>query len=392
VVTFEQKDKQEELDAVESITDRILPLEDKYDDTPEPGANGLYGLELNDGLTEAEMKVASFYALLSRGVMIVHGNPGCGKGVFGTFIAWKLRRFFKSKRVLLDYSPRRLFDYGYYNNQYEMFNADVMMKEIKKMGDTAGKVINSGEDADLKDTELADVKDLTKKWANDNKLKFVECILEWDELKRYFHNRRPHNPLGVMGSNIISVWRHLGMLVLGMCPNIREIDSNGFLQYVTHEVRPDWCSKPKIDTTLCRIRRKSHVSFDGIIKFETKPRGLFVNGGKPRPEIGVQLINPELANGNQEKRIVEFLQDSKLNKRNNILGFCEGLSNLNEIAEAIDEDIDECKFRLLAMNGIYKEDDPNRFVSKGAIQCKKVFDLYNSKDIKNLNPRLKMEE
>ena len=133
MITQEQKERIEEsLDTehIEELAEDSIKYgeyEGLYDETPEPGANGLYGLELNDGLTDLEMQFAERLAFLCRGVMIVHGQPGCGKGTFGTYLAWKIRRIFKGKRVLLDYMPKKLFDYDYDNNRYKYFNADMMM-------------------------------------------------------------------------------------------------------------------------------------------------------------------------------------------------------------------------------------------------------------------------
>ena len=371
MVTSEQKERNQEIQDVESV-------EDLYDETPEAGVNGLYGLELNDGLTELEMLIAPRYALLSRGVMIVHGNPGCGKGVFGAYIAWKLRRFFKDKKVLLDYKPRRVFDYSYDANRYTLFDADFMMREIGKM---AAKVDGKKVEADekLEGDELKSFDKLAKDWRLKNEIMFMNAIWEMDELKRYLHNRNPHNRLGKMSSNVVSVWRHLGLLCLGMCPNIREIDVNGFLQYVTHEVKPEWCATRK-DTTICRIRRKSHVGTDGVIKFESKPYALFIDGGKPRPEIGVQLMRPDFPLGVPEKRIIDVLQSK------------EGFANLNEISDATDEEINECRNRIISMNGKWIEDEPTHYNFNASIQCKNIFSLYNSKDLKNLNPKLNRNE
>lgn len=356
------------------------PDDDMYDETPEAGVNGLYGLELNDGLTEAEMLIAPRYALLCRGVMIVHGQPGCGKGVFGAYMAWKLRRMFAQKKALLDYKPRKLFDYGYEQNRYVLFNAEFMMREVNKMAVKAGGKKYTDPDANLDKDDKIKIDSIARDWRKTHEVLLMHGIQELDELKRYLHNRNPNNPMGKMISNIVSVWRHLDLLVLGMCPNIQEIDVKGFLQYVTHEVRPEWCVSRK-NTTLCRIRRKSHVGNGGVIKFETKPYPLFVDGGKPRPEIGVQVNNYNVTMGEPEKRIVDFLRSKG------------GFANLNEISEAIGEELNECDERLKFMHGLFRYGGDVLEKAKAPIQCKCLYDVYNSQDFKNLQPKMgKTEE
>jgi hypothetical protein len=161
-----------------------------------------------------------------------------------------------------------------------------------------------------------------------------------------------------------------------MCPNINEIDWNGFLQYVTHEVRPEWCTRWKPHTSKCIIRRKSHVSPNGVVKFETKPYPLFINGGRPRPEIGVQLLDGELALDEPEQRIIEVLKSKG------------GFANLNEISDLTGEEINECRLRLLSMHGKYPSPNRALYNVNASLACKCVFNLFNSLDYKNLNPKM----
>jgi hypothetical protein len=381
VLSQRQKDLIEE----DEDTNQLLGLSDNYDTTPDAGVDGLYGMELNDGLTESEMMFASRLALLSRGVMIVHGTPGCGKGVFANYLTWKIRRIFKGRKVILDYHPKPPFDYGYYkSNPYKYFDGTVMMQEIRKMAVEAGDRVeedDTGEAELKKKDEKTKFEQIAKDWSKSHETVLKNAIQVQDELKRIFHNRRPNNKLGMMESNIVSVWRHLGLLHIGMCPNIKEIDINGYLQYVTHEVKPEWChSFGKKDKTLCRIRRKASVGVNGVVQFESKPYSLFVDGARPRPEIGVQLMRTDLVMGEPEKRIVDILQDRK------------GYANLNVISRITDEDINECSARLIYMHGKYIEEERGKWVFTQPIKCMRIYDIYDSKDMKNLNPKLSKSE
>jgi hypothetical protein len=188
--------------------------EGNYDETPEAGANGLYGLELNDGLTDLEMQFAERLAVLMRGVMIVHGQPGCGKGTYGSYIAWKGRRIFKNKKVILDYQPRILFDYGYDDNRYKYFNAELMMDEVDRMAQKADAPLPRTLEANLKAKDEEAARVLASTWAKTKgEVLMRDSIWELDELKRYLHNRHPNNRVGIQIGYIIAVWRHLDYFV-----------------------------------------------------------------------------------------------------------------------------------------------------------------------------------
>lgn len=375
----EEKDNTDDIERLMEDTEKnpFASYEGEYDETPEPGVNGLYGLVLNDGLTDLEMQFAERLAFLNRGVMIVHGQPGCGKGVFGNYIGWKSRRIFADKKVILDFRPRKLFDYGYDNNRYKFFDAELMMDEVDRMAMQVDKKLTRDADEELRGKDAEQARNLAEKWAKTRgEVLMKDSVWELDELKRYLHNRRPNNRVGMQISAILAVWRHLRLLCLGMCPNIKEIDWNGFLQYVTHEVRPEWCTRWKPHTTKCTIRRKSHVSTNGVVKFESKPYHLFVNGGRPRPEIGVQLLHDDLELDEPEQRVVDVLK------------YKGGFANLNEIADLTGEEINECRQRLLTMHGKYPGVGNSMFNPEAPIACKNVFSIYNSLDYKNLNPTM----
>jgi hypothetical protein len=388
--TTEQLERQEENEESEQLEDLAEDIvknpfskyEGHYDESPEAGEDGLYGLRLADGLTDLEMQFAERLATISRGVMITHGNMGCGKGVFATYISWKMRRIF-SRRVILDYEARRTFDYGFDNNRFKFFGVEMMMDEVDRMADKAEdrKGLTRDVEAQLHGIEKEAAQLLAQKWADSQgKVLMNDAVWVLDELKRYLHNRRPNNRVGMQISAILTQWRHLGLLCIGMCPNIDEIDYNGFLQYTNYEVRPRWCTRWKPHTTKCIIRRKTSVSNNGVVMFDSKPYVLFVNGGRPRPEIGVKLIDANLPQDEPEQLVIDCLEEHG------------GFANLNEISDYTGEEINECKYRLLKMHGKYPTNNKLLFNPDKAIACSNVFNLYNSRDYKNLNPKMKNEE
>lgn len=258
-------------------------ISDLYDNTSTE--TGLYNLELNnEELTERDIQEATWLAQkgLVRGVMLVTGPPGAGKGLFGTVMAWKLRRYFKDRRILLDYKPKPLFDENAIE-PYTLFNGDFMLEELNKMAKASGTESVSKEYSKEK---ISKVRELSEVWTNTQGAVLLKnAVLGLDELKRYFHNRRPMNTLGVLMGHIVTQWRHLDLLIIGMTPYKREIDAISFLPYVTHWVRCSW-SMTRPDTTDAQVYRARFVGTTGIFEAVGKPITIHIDGGKAREELG----------------------------------------------------------------------------------------------------------
>lgn len=383
MLSTRQKSLQQELDDIGQV--RELQL-DRYDSTPSAGRDGLYGLELNDGLTEEEMKIAPMYALFRNGLLIVTGDCGSGKGVFSNHLSWRTRRFFRNRKVLLDYLPKPTFDYGFEPNPFFLFNWEFLQSQISSMAVQSGtvKLQTNIKTIDEKEKLSGDAKEAyalaVEQWRKKNEVLMQNCVMVLDEFKRYVHNRQPTSKINITFGNIISVWRHLNMLILGMCPNIDEIDYNSAKFYMTHHVKCSWMQERK-DTTRAKFYRKKSVSANGIVNVEKKPFVINVNGSKPRPEIEVELVRPDLAFGIPERRITDYMKSLPDTVRD---GRKCKVSNLNRIAIATGEDLNECNVRLLSMHGKWAENDFGQEEFNNIVKCKGYFDVYNSQNFANL--------
>lgn len=258
-------------------------LSEHYD--TEDMSGGLYDVELNEGLSEAEIKEAEAFERLglTRGVMLVTGAPGAGKGLFGTVLAWKIRRYFKGKRCLLDYKPKPLFDADVIE-PYTLFNGDFLMSQVKNMAEAVEVSVDS--EAALNKQQADKAAKIAQSWIEDQGAVLLQNgVLALDELKRYFHNRRPMNTLGIIMGYIVTIWRHLDLLIIGMTPYKKEIDQFSFLPYVTHWVRCEWnVSRP--NTTTARIFRARFVGATGVFETVGKPISITLNGNEPRESLG----------------------------------------------------------------------------------------------------------
>lgn len=257
----------------------------------EAGAkDNLYDSPLNAGLEDWEIAEAEKLETLSRGLMLVTGKPGGGKGLFGNTLAWKLRRYYKNRRVLLDYRPRKAFDmFAPEDNKYFLFNSPFMQEQLAAMAKAAGTdITDETVDKKLKGKQLDKIalstNELAEQWTKRNEVMLLGGVMVLDEFKRYFHNRRPHNPYGILLGHIVAQWRHLDLLMIGMTPLRREVDAISCLPYVTHHVKCSW--NGKLDAAEARVFRVSYVGKKGVMEITGRPIKLIVDGKKPRPQLG----------------------------------------------------------------------------------------------------------
>lgn len=238
---------------------------------------------LRDGLTWKQKKDAEFLYTVSRGVMLVTGEPGGGKDLFSTGIS-ALNKAYFGRRILLDFLPKVAF------GEYVPFNVHVMIREINKMAKMAGiDFIGLNETSvdhiglDKASEEKANkIGDMTQEWATsgEGEALLQGAVLYLSELKRYCHNRNPHNPVNKFVGAICSQWRHLDLLIIGTHIFANEIDVKGFLQYVTHRARCTW-SMTRPDTSKVVIDRGKFIVGTNVYDVEGKPVVYYVNGNKP---------------------------------------------------------------------------------------------------------------
>lgn len=247
-----------------------------YPDTEEE--EGLYNVELNPSLTEQEIDEALKLYKLSRGIMIVTGMPGSGKDLWGNVLTWKLRRFFKGKKVFRDEKPRKIFGY------YEPFDDTTIMHEFVQLISELNEELP--DEISRKDIEaVKKMADLSNQWlARIGEEKLKNSVLYQTEFWRFMHNRKPFSPTGILMGAIIKRWRHLDLLVVGTAPLKRELDAISCLPYVTHEVRCSATTDPnKFQYRFFPVR---YVGTRGVLEVAGKPIPFIIDGGKHREELG----------------------------------------------------------------------------------------------------------
>lgn len=232
-------------------------------------------------LTWRERREVEFLRTINRGVMLVSGPGGSGKDLFATYLAALNKYYFadlldasRPRRVLLDFLPKRAF------GEYVLFNDEFMMQQIDEMAKASkmGKVYESNDQKEA--VEFMDY--ATDGWIRDKGAILLQgSLLYCQELKRYFHNRNPHNPFNKFLGKIIDQVRHLDMLFIGSHIDPEELDEKAFLRKVTHWAKCSW-SYSMPDTTHVILTRGRFMMGNNVWNLQSHPVILDVNGGEPK--------------------------------------------------------------------------------------------------------------
>lgn len=263
---------------------RHMPImrEPLYDDSPDPYADETGYIKVMPGLSAVEKTEARMLHRYSKGLMIVSGDPGSGKGLFSNTFAWKIRRYF-GKPLLLDYHPRPLMDYKA-PHRYTPFDVDLFVEEMEKMHEVS-RGVNIYQKAldNASIIENTDVPISYDKWLEtQGKLRFQNAIIVLDEFHRYMDKTRQMANINKYMGGLIRLWRHLDLLIIGVTQNANDdLEAKRCLKYVSHDVRTQWCAFRK-DTAICQIYPMRYVSSDQVIQIAGKPFKIMVDGRKPR--------------------------------------------------------------------------------------------------------------
>lgn len=246
-----------------------------------PTVNDLYDIPLVEGLTEAEIVEANVWRRFYYGVMLVTGKPGSGKGLWMMWLGHKMKRFF-GRRILLDFKPREPF------GLYVPFNENVLLGELDKIKEMAATPTPIPKSISRSNEKLKkEIQALGEKWMSTKGEVYLRgTMLALDELKKYFHNRRPHNPMGITLGDAVTTHRHLDLLLVGATPLEREIDQFSFLPYVTHRVKCSWGIDGKAHYNIFQTVWISDKWGGGQLSVKGKAFRMSLDGGVPRDALG----------------------------------------------------------------------------------------------------------
>lgn len=246
---------------------------------PEPNDEDFYSYELNDGLDDWEIEEARLIAPYTRGLMLVTGDIGSGKDLFSNVFAWKIKSYFRGKRVLRDEMPRRAFGY------YIPFDEVTISRELDSMEELSD--LRGGHQVGKKVKEAA-LKSAVDRWVKSKSVELLmqNSVLFLTEFWKYMHKRRQMTNICYTLAGLIKLWRHHDQLIMGITQDKYDLDPTQCLQYVNFEARCSW-SEQMADTTCVHIYTTRYVGSSGVLNTgRKKPLILFINGSEPRPQLG----------------------------------------------------------------------------------------------------------
>lgn len=212
-----------------------------------------------------------------RGIWMVTGGVGSGKSALIYSAAYK-GKFYFGRKPILDQRPTALFGY------YHFFNQHTYVEMLEQMNGIAKGEINS----ELKRTRNGEkasslLEQATHEWLqSEGQSYFQHSVLMLDEWKRYFDKRRPHNPMGLLLSDMFVMWRHLDILVLGATTDKDYLDLRAFKE-LTAEARCFSFGNGNCWTSLHRIKS---VSTRGVVEASADSEFYPIDVFLPREIIG----------------------------------------------------------------------------------------------------------
>jgi len=330
------------------------------------------GIRFAGGIPLEERKRATvLYNLFNElwGVIIVKGDPGTGKDLFGNYLQYNLKRWFPWKRILRDEKPRSLF--GEYAG---LFNERVIVDDLAKMREIA-----KGAKATEVDNIMNDVADDWIRGAGEVLLK--NSVLYLTEYWRYCYNREPHNPMNKTMGAIQKTKRHLDTLIIGTTQLVEELDKRTALPWIDWRVT---CSKSMVNPTGFTYfveKVKYDRRMDILIALPGRPFPISFDAGRPRSEMGngkIIIRRHQYQPENEEERVV--------------LGVLKtGIDNYEELVRVLETEGDMSEWETLSTLKELGLKLPGR-KPKFVIWYPCYFHLYNSKSAPQLKTAVRIND
>jgi hypothetical protein len=247
-------------------------------------SEGIYSVEINDDLEEWEyldaLKIIRYVQgvgpfLGIAGNMLISGGMRQGKGLFGNTFAWKIKRYFKFKKVFRDDHPTELF------GPYDFFNEDTVMEDIVRMSEAAEKIPTESKKA----ADKVMMSKVAAQWGDD----YGGARMQNSIMLKDMGRRRGMSVMNLVLSGLMKTTYHIDMLICGIVQTARDLDRFSCLPWVNLHAKCSWY--PDLpDTTRVQF---FHVKWneykqrlEPISPTDKRPIVIYVNGGLPRKELG----------------------------------------------------------------------------------------------------------
>jgi hypothetical protein len=261
--------------AIDTLDTRIRPVEklqfaddeDDFSDFPR-----------REGLSWYAEKVADMLSTISRGFMLISGEPGGGKDLFAVSTC-SLFKYIFGRGIILDFLPKRAF------GEYTLMNTTTI---IEKITEIAKSLRVGGIEGSNDKKELAQfMEDAVMTWLLEGEGYdiFNRKVYYISELKKVAYNRNPHSRTNKFIGSLGTAWRHLDLLTMGTHVKENEIDVKAFLEYAKLRA---FC-KQTMTPNVCKavVIRGVYAGADFVVSnVLMKPLVFYIDGMEARDFLG----------------------------------------------------------------------------------------------------------
>lgn len=220
------------------------------------------------------------------GGVLITGGIRQGKGLFASTLCHKLNTY-TTKRILTDTPFTDVF-----GGDWTIYNEDVLLSEIDKMMIVA-KSENVKDASD--EAKRQAMREITDNWVtSDGAVLLKDSVWHLDEFHRYGSKFRTVSTMNITTGSILRFLGHLDLLFLGLTQMEDDIDRYNIAPFISHHVKCSM-SRERPNTVVADWYEvqwsRSKMCLEPVVN---KPIRIFIDGGRPRPELGVWVKDHDL--------------------------------------------------------------------------------------------------
>lgn len=273
-----------------------------YDESPEVQDD----VKPRCGLTMEDMAEAAFWQPYMKGIMLVTGMPGQGKGIFLHMLTF-LGKHLYGRTAILDTRPRKSFGLAIPFSEEMLDDQFIRMTEV-----ATGQIIEDKKprkkkkiDEDEYDEEIVDTTpkitphvEADGRWISSRGEVFMRrSIMGLDEFgTRYMYVRRPMERMQVKLLRLFPLWRHLQCVIVGVGTERDDFSPRCFPK-VTCEVRVQRLSEPGLKFGV-KVFPLRYVGATEELEVAGRKVKFRLDGEKPRECIApvhIELVDKDVA-------------------------------------------------------------------------------------------------
>lgn len=255
-----------------------IPNEALYDDMVDKASS----YQLRDDLTDEEVEDALFWKDFLRGVILITGMPGQGKGILLHMILYKMKRYF-GVNIISDTRPRPLF------GQYIPFSKSFFLEQMYRMQEMANGYPEDY-DADNPPAVMPHVTEDGRWMTSRGEIFMKRAAMGLDEFgAKYMNKGEPNNPIcRALLYQLFPTWRHDDLVIIGVTTEKEDLNHRCWPKLTTeiHTQRILDTSNPERLLFGIKIFPLRYITATGELEYTGKKQLLTLDGDAPRDMLG----------------------------------------------------------------------------------------------------------